>query len=70
MTQRKKQAQALCGTAGVGDRHRRKDTQDNVGKVPRGLVATCKDSSNEAKAEGEESHAGLTHESVGAKTEE
>ena len=35
-----------------------------------GLVATCKDSSNEAKAEGEESHAGLTHETVRAKTEE
>jgi hypothetical protein len=35
-----------------------------------GLVATCKDSSNEAKAEVEESQAGLAHESVRAKTEE
>jgi len=35
-----------------------------------GLVATCEDSSPEAKAEVEESHPGLAHESVGAKTEE
>jgi hypothetical protein len=35
-----------------------------------GLVATCKDSSNEAKAEGAESQTGLAHESVRAKTEE
>jgi hypothetical protein len=35
-----------------------------------GLVATCKDSSNEAKAEEGESQRGLTHESVRAKTEE
>jgi hypothetical protein len=35
-----------------------------------GLVATCKDPSNEAKAEVEESHTGWAHESVGAKTEE
>jgi hypothetical protein len=35
-----------------------------------GLVASCEDSSNEAKAEVEGSHAGLAHESVGAKTEE
>jgi hypothetical protein len=31
-----------------------------------GLVATCKDSSNEAKAEVEESRIGLANESVGA----
>jgi hypothetical protein len=29
-----------------------------------GLIATCKDSSNEAKAEGEESQRGWAHESV------
>jgi hypothetical protein len=35
-----------------------------------GLVATCKDCSNEVKAEAEESHLGLAHESVRATTEE
>jgi hypothetical protein len=35
-----------------------------------GLVATCKDSSNEAMAEGEESQRGSAHGSVGARTEE
>ncbi len=35
-----------------------------------GLVATCKDSRNEAVAEGGESQAGLAHESIGAMTEE
>jgi hypothetical protein len=35
-----------------------------------GLIATCTDSSNEAKAEGEESQRGSAHESVGAMTEE
>ena len=35
-----------------------------------GLVATCKDSSNEAVAEAGESQTGLAHESVGARKEE
>ena len=35
-----------------------------------GLVATCEDSTNEAKAEVGERHMGLAHESVGAMTEE
>jgi hypothetical protein len=35
-----------------------------------GLVATCKDSSNEASAEAEGSRKGLTHESVRAMTGE
>lgn len=35
-----------------------------------GLIATCKGSSNEAKAEGEESQVGWTHEPVRAMTEE
>jgi primosomal replication protein N len=35
-----------------------------------GLIATCKGSSNEAKAEGEESQVGWTHGSVRAMTEE
>jgi len=35
-----------------------------------GLVATCKDSRNEAVAEGGESQTGLAHESIGAMTEE
>ena len=34
-----------------------------------GLVATCRDFSNEAKAEGEESQRGLAHGSVRAMTE-
>ena len=38
--------------------------------LQQGLVATCKDFSNEAKAEVGESHTGLTHESVGAMTGE
>jgi hypothetical protein len=47
--------------------------EDNVGKIPvaaGAMVATCEDSTNEAKAEGGESHLGLAHESVGAMTEE
>jgi hypothetical protein len=48
MTQMKKQAQAVCGTA----------------------VATCTDSSKEAKAEGGESRRGSAHESVRAMNEE
>ncbi|MGB3578133.1 MAG: hypothetical protein WBA08_18450, partial [Candidatus Sulfotelmatobacter sp.] len=35
-----------------------------------GLIATCTDPSNEAKAEEEGSQTGLAHESVGAMTEE
>jgi len=35
-----------------------------------GLVATCKDSRNEALAEGGESQTGMAHESIGAMTEE
>jgi len=74
MTQRKKQVNALCGTRrgtgpGIWGRIRR----DNVGRIP---VAAGAGSNLQRlhergqKAEVEESHTGLTNESVGAKTEE
>jgi hypothetical protein len=72
MTQGKKQAYALCGTAVVGDQaSEERFTEITSGRScwQQGLVATCKDSSNEAKAEGEESQRGLAHESVVARTE-
>src|SRR6266851_5215302 len=56
---------------GMGSGTRRKIRRDNVGNIPlaAGLIATCKDSSNEAEAEGEESQRGRAHESVGAMNE-
>jgi hypothetical protein len=38
--------------------------------VAAGLVVTCEDFLNEAKAEGKKSQTGLANESVGAMTEE
>jgi len=60
------------GPPGYGIKHPRKDSQNNVGKVrwQQGLIATCTDPSNEAKAEEEGSQMGLAHESVRAMTEE
>ena len=34
LTQTKKQVYAICGTAGYGIKHLRKDFQNNVGKNP------------------------------------
>ena len=72
MTPRKKQANALGGPAVVGDRaskERFAEITSGRSRSQPGLVATGKDSSNEAKAEGGESEMGLAHESVGARTE-
>jgi hypothetical protein len=58
---------------GYGLRHLRKDSQkitSGKSRWQQGLVATCKDSLNEAKAEGEESQMGLANESIGAMNEE
>jgi len=73
LTWRKKQARALRGTAVAGAQALREGfTEITSGRSRRqqGLVATCRDSSNEAQAEGEESRTGLANESVGAMTEE
>ena len=67
MTLRKNQASALSGTAGVGAQaseegfaeYRREDPGEQ-----QGLIATCKDSANEAKAEVVEKVTGSAHESV------
>jgi hypothetical protein len=61
------------GPPGHGTRHLRKDSQNNVGKIP--LAAGAGSNLRRLhergqKAEVEESHAGLTNESVGARTEE
>jgi hypothetical protein len=72
MTQGKKQVEARCGTAGVGDQasgERFTELTSGRSRWQQGLIATCKDSSNEAKAEGEESQSGWAHESVGAMKE-
>jgi hypothetical protein len=56
-----------------GTGHPGKDSQrisSGRSRWQQGLIATCTDSSNEAKAEGEESQRGSAHESVGAMTEE
>jgi hypothetical protein len=58
MTWRKKQACALHGTAVTGAQAPREGfTEITSGRFrwQQGLVATCRDSSNEASAEGEES---------------
>ena len=58
MTWRKKQADALHGTAVTGAQARREgfaEITSGWSRPQQGLVATCRDSSNEAKAEGEES---------------
>jgi len=73
MTRKKKQASALRGTAAAWDQaseERFAEITSGRSRWQQGLVATCKDSSNEAEAEGEESQTGLAHGSVGAKTEE
>ena len=71
MTQGKKQARALCGTAVARDpasEERFAEITSGRSCWQRGLVATRKDSSNEAKAEGEESQGGLARESAVAMT--
>jgi hypothetical protein len=58
MTWRKKQADALHGTAVTGAQAPREGFAEITSGWSRpqpGLVATCRDSSNEAKAKGEES---------------
>ena len=58
MRWRKKQADALHGTAVTGAQARREgfaEITSGKSRPQQGLVATCRDSSNEAKAEGEES---------------
>ena len=58
MTWRKKQADALHGTAVTGAQALREgfsEITSGRSRQQQGLVATCRDSSNEAQAEGEES---------------
>jgi len=58
MTRRKKQADALRGTAVAGAQAPREgfaEITSGWSRPQQGLVATCRDSSNEAKAKGEES---------------
>jgi hypothetical protein len=58
MTWRKKQADALHGTAVTGAQAPREgfaEITSGWSRPQQGLVATCRDSSNEAKAKGEES---------------
>ena len=53
MTRRKKQVKALCGTAVVGDQaseERFAEITSGRSRWQQGLVATCKDSSNEANS--------------------
>jgi hypothetical protein len=72
MTQTKKQAQAVCGTAVAWDQaseERFAEITSGRSRRQQGLMATCTDSSNEAKAEGGESRRGSTHESVRAMNE-
>jgi hypothetical protein len=52
MPQKKKQVEALCGTAGVWDQaSKERFTEITSGRTrwQQGLGATCQDSSNEAK---------------------
>jgi len=72
-TQRKKQAYALCGTAVAWDQASEEgfaEITSGRSRWQQGAGGNLQDSSNEAKAEVEESQAGLAHESVRAKTEE
>jgi hypothetical protein len=60
---------SILWTAVVGDQateERFAELTSGTSRWQQGLVATCKDSSNEAKAEGEESRRGWGRESVGA----
>jgi len=73
MTWRKQQACALRGTAVAWAQATREgftEITSGGSRRQQGLVATCRDFSNEASAEGEESRMGSTHESVGAMTGE
>jgi len=73
MTRRKKQVNALRGTAVAWDQateERFSEITSGTSRRQQGLIATCKDSSNEAKAEEGESQRGWAHESAGAMTEE
>jgi hypothetical protein len=73
MTRRKKQVNALRGTAVAWDQaseERFSEITSGTCRWQQGMIATCKDSSNEAQAEGEESQMGWAHESVRAMTEE
>jgi hypothetical protein len=67
MTRRKKQVNALCGTAVARDRaseERFAEITSGRSRWQQGLVATCKDFLHEAKAEGKKSQMGLANESV------
>jgi hypothetical protein len=73
MTPRKKQVIALGETVVVGDQaseERFAEIASGRCRWQQGLVATCPDSSNEVNNRSRGEPAGLTHESVGAKTEE
>jgi len=73
MTRRKKQANALRETAGAGDQaseERFPAITSGRSCGQQGLVATCKDSSNEEKNRSRGEPTGLAHVPVGAKTEE
>src|SRR5215472_2164643 len=64
MPERKKQVYALRGPAVVGDQaseERFAEITSGSSRWQQGLVATCKDSSNEAIAEVGESHMGSAH---------
>jgi hypothetical protein len=72
MTQRKKQARARCGTAGVWDpasKERFSEITSGRSGGQQGLVTTCEDSSTR-ETEVEESPPRLANESVVAKKEE
>ena len=73
MTQRKKQANALCGTVVVRDQaseERFAEITSGRSGWQQGLVATCKDSSSEALSRSRGEATGLAHEPVGAMKEE
>ena len=73
MARRKKQVHSLREPAVVSDQaseERFAEITSGRSRWQQGLVTTCKDFPNEAKAEGGESQTGSAHESVGAMTEE
>ena len=69
MTRRKKQVNALRGTAVARDQaseERFAEISSGRSRWQQGLVATCEDFFHSAKAEGKKSQRGLANESVGA----
>ena len=67
MARRKKQVHALCGPVVARDQaseERFAEITSGRSRWQQGLVATCKDFSNEAMAEVGESQMGSAHESV------